>query len=148
MAKPRKYSFKNVSKGQMVHIKEMRKSLSPGKEIKWEGVLNPNTQRLVDAKLLEVKDLGPSNVKVKADLLVKKTTSIKKEKKLTEKVRETLAENPNPLKSVGRGTAEPVKASEMDVAPVSIAEEPKPASEPENRLDSLVKKKAKKKKKT
>ncbi len=61
--KPRKYSFKNITKNMTVHVKELRKSLSPGKEVEWEGVLNPNTQRLVDGKFLEITDLGPSSGK-------------------------------------------------------------------------------------
>jgi len=60
-AEPRRYSFKNISDKMTVHVKELRKSLSPGKEVEWEGILNPNTQRLVDGKFLEIKDLGPSS---------------------------------------------------------------------------------------
>jgi len=57
---PRRYSFKNVTENMTIHVRELRKSLSPGKEVEWEGVLKANTQSLVDAKFLEIKDIGPA----------------------------------------------------------------------------------------
>lgn len=117
---PRKYVIKNVHKGP-VHVKELRKALSPGKEVQWEGVLGEGTFRLRDNGLLEVKDAGSSDKKPAVDPLAKSKASEEREKELTAQAREKLAANPNPKKE-SKGSAEPVKASDM-----GVEEQEKPA---------------------
>ena len=89
----------------------------------------PNTKRLVDGKFLEIKDIGPSTKPVKLDRAARRISLAEKERELTANVRKVLADNPN-KKSEGKGTAEPVKASDVgDAKPVEPS--PKPAIVPD-----------------
>jgi hypothetical protein len=126
--KARKYKFTNNSKTLMIHVKELRKALSPGKSVEWEGILNANTKRIVD---LKVEDLGEPTNPVKLDRVTRRKALAEKEQELTSNVREILAKTPN-KKAEGKGKAEPVKASDIDVPDV------KPEKKEESRLDSLL----------
>lgn len=154
----RKYRFKNITKSDMVHVKELRKALSPGKEAEWEGVLNPNTQRLIDQKLLDVKDLGPGskNEERKAFAASREEADVH--------IKKVVKDLQRPVRN---GVVEEVKASDFDVEPVTAVEpvltvekaedtgpveveaqvedlaEPEP-EEPVSRLDSLISGKKKK----
>ena len=129
----RKYKFKNITKSDTVYVKEFRKSISPGKEVEWEGVLLPNTKRLVEGKFIEIKDIGPSEKPVKLDVEARRKSLAEKEQKLTTTVREILSSNPN-KKSEGKGTVEAVKASDMEEPkPAIIPDPPKEEEEPEKK---------------
>jgi hypothetical protein len=143
---PRKYVIKNVHKGP-VHVKELRKALSPGKEVEWEGVLGEGTMRLKDNGLLSIDDAGASTKKPKLDPLAKSKASEAREKELTAQAREKLEANPNPKKE-SKGTAEPVKASDMgveDEKPAGLDAKAEAEVEPNSASKGGTKKKSSKK---
>ena len=117
----RKYSFKNLLKDRMVHVKELRKALSPGKEVEWEGLLNPNTPRLVDQGILEVKDLGPGDVDKEKGRVADSRA------KMSGQVQIALAKQ---RRRMAGGRVEAVKASDLDAPPPAPIPEPTPAPEP------------------
>ena len=130
--KPRKYVIKNVHKGP-VHIKELRKALSPQKEHPFEGVLGEGTQRLRDQGLVEIQDLGESTKVTKPSPLERKAEQEKKERELTKEVRKNLDKLP---KKESGGSAEPVKADDtLDKAPVIVSP---PKEDTKSRLDAIV----------
>jgi hypothetical protein len=152
---PRKYQFVNLSKTETVHVKELRKALSPGKESAvWEGTLNKRTHVLVDQKLLEIKDLGPADApqNTRQDRFRDSNRA-----KLRSDVSEILAKQPKPE---AKGEAEAVnfdddlEAPSADMAPEPMVTEPapEPAPEPEPEQQPLIdeepktEKKSKKKK--
>lgn len=139
---PRKYMFKNITKG-LVHVKELRKTLSPGKEHPYEGVLNPNTERMKD-KLLEIKDLGPSDKIVAPTPLEKKAEQAQKEQELTKNVRESLAKLPK--KDESKAKVSEVKVEDVVAVTMPPADENKaPLENVETAENKPKKKKAPKK---
>ena len=108
---PRKYVIKNIHTGP-VHVKELRKSLSPGKEIEWEGILSEGASRLEAQKMLSIKDIGPSSKVNLKDPLVRSAKMVEREKAITAQAREKLDKNPSP-KDKGKGTVEAASASEV-----------------------------------
>lgn len=121
----RKYKFKNLSKG-LVHIKEMRRALSAGKEREWEGVLGPNTPRLQEQGLLSIEDLGPSDKIVKADPFARTAAAKAKEKAMGAEVTKKLAKLQKNDKPSG-GKVEAVKASDVGVTTSATPTEETPA---------------------
>lgn len=135
LLEPRKYKFKNLSKG-IVHVKELRRALSPGKEIEWSGILGPNTPRLKEQGLLSIEEIGPPEGRVRPSAFpfVKSAKVVQKEKALTQQVKDKLVEVRKKDKPSG-GTAEPVKASDVG-AEASNVEVETPALVPDPPKDS------------
>lgn len=146
----RKYKIKNIANGP-VHVKELRKALKAGAEVKWIGVLTEGTKRLEEKKFLAIKDLGvakeedmPKRKRAWPDPLERKVAQEDKERKLTAEVRENLAKTKKEEKP--KAKVEAVKMDDDLDAPPEPVEEPK--EEKKSTLDSLFggkKKKSKKK---
>lgn len=146
--KPRKYKFKNVSR-KLVFIPAIRRTLSAGKEWPhvWEGVLDEGTKRLETKEFIKITDVGESGVKVvqAKDPLEKTKEQEELGKKLTKEARGKL-EKLNENKEETKATVEPVKATEeLEEKPEWADSEAK--EEEKSRLDSLLPKSTKKKKK-
>jgi len=138
----RKYKFTNTT-DHVVHIKEMRRALSPGAEREWEGVVGPS-RKLEDQGLIKIEDLGPGD-----SSKAKKKKSASREK-MARDVKHVLTSRYD--RTVERGKASPAKASEVGTtkkgkkskkdkkktAPPPPPPTPVTEEAPKSRLDSLM----------
>ncbi|MHC4644917.1 MAG: hypothetical protein ACYTBJ_05415 [Planctomycetota bacterium] len=117
-AEARKYEFENTSKG-MIHVKEVRRALSPGCKMVRECVLSDKTKNFPG---LKVTDLGPGDADAEKDRVAQSRA------KMAASVKETLRKQRR--KDAG-GKAEAVSASEMEVKAPEPKAEAKPEPKPE-----------------
>lgn len=128
-----KYKITNTANGP-VHIKEMRRAISVGKEGEFVGVLTDGTKRLEEKGFISIKDLGAVKLEdipkriLSQNPLQRKAAQEAKERELTGKVRENLEKIK--VEEEPKAKVEEVSASEMEVGPPPVPEplkEEKPA---------------------